>query len=198
MIDVGASNGVCSKHFEGKVYAFEPCPKNFKQLQRLRTDLYQPIQKAIDIQNGVTTFYESNYTNSSSLLKFSEEGLNNWKCPSLKGGLETIKSYYVETIRLDTFLDSVNHKGQIDFIKIDAQGNDFNVIKSLGKYLQDVLLLQCEVQITKYELYKNSSDKTKVQEYMQSKGFQLVNVKSWSSGQEEELMFKTLKHKNGL
>ena len=49
----------------------------------------------------------------------------------------------VLTVRLDTFMNNWDIDG-IDYLWIDAQGNDFNCIKSLGDRIKDVKEGKCE------------------------------------------------------
>lgn len=189
MIDVGASNGCMSKKWPGTVYAFEPNPKNLEQLRRLASKRYHVIEKAVDEVNGERIFYEASYTNSSSLLPFTED-IKKWKCPpSMRVPLSMIDHYKVDCTRLDTYLDSINFQGDIEYVKVDTQGNDLRVIKSLGKYLDSVKKIQAEVQITEFEMYKGSTKKEELIEFMVKHGFEITNVQKWSHDQEENITF---------
>jgi hypothetical protein len=87
--------------------------------------------------------------------------------------------------------DIINKSQQyIDFIKTDTQGNDLKVIKSLGKYINNVKKIQVEVQLQ--ELYKNSPKKEDIVEYMNSNNFELIDVDygEKSKEYEEDLTFK--------
>jgi len=196
MFDIGASNGCESRNFPGIVYAFEPCPKNLTQLFKIQKSNYHIIPKAVDILDRTNVpFYESNYTNSSSLLAFTEH-IDKWKCPpKFNQKLKTIDQYNVETVRLDTFIIKQKLQNEIiDYVKIDTQGNDLNVIKSFGIFLKNVKKLQCEVQITNFPLYKSASIKNNLIDYMIQHGFILHEKHLWSLGQELELIFLNKKY----
>lgn len=191
MIDVGASNGCMSKNKKREtiVYAFECNRKHLKELNKLASETYHVIPKAVDEVNREAMYYEASYMNSSSLLPFTES-VSLWKCPpKMQQTLKCVDSYIVECIRLDTYLDSIDFRGDIDFIKIDTQGNDLKVIKSLGKYLSCVKLLQAEVQVTPYELYKGATNRDELIQYMMDQGFRIESVRKWSMEQEEEITF---------
>ena len=51
-------------------------------------------------------------------------------------GLKTMESIMVPTIRLDTFMELMQLE-RIDYLKIDTQGADFMVVKSLGTRILD-------------------------------------------------------------
>jgi len=188
MIDVGAATGTESSHWNGIVYAFEPCKRNYSKLRS--GPKYIKINKAISDYNGSAMFYECNYTNSSSLLPFTSWKYK-WKCPKkFTEDLQTIEEYEVQVTRLDTFIEANKLADkEIDYIKIDTQGNDYKVIQSLGKYIKNVKRLKCEVQITDFELYKDASKKESILFYMLENNFRLDHSLSWSLGQEEELIF---------
>ena len=103
--------------------------------------------------------------------------------------LATIDTYKVDCIRLDDFIKENKITDIIDFIKIDTQGHDLNVIKSLGKYKSNVREIVCEVQTINYELYKNQSDKKELLNYMDNHGFEIKKIKPWSHNQEENIWF---------
>ena len=81
----------------------------------------------------------------------------------------------VEVKRLDNFIIENNIK-HISLIKIDTQGHDLNVVKSLGNYINivDTIMLECQLK----NLYKNSFTKDEVITYMEKNNFTLTNVKN--------------------
>jgi FkbM family methyltransferase len=199
IIDVGASDGVyCNKWAMNKnynVYAFEPNPKSFNKIS-ISTNL-KKYQLAVSDNEGETNFYEANYTNSSSILPFTVN-TKKWKNPTPSAPeLKTINTFKVNCIRLDNFLKE-NNISEIDFIKIDTQGHDLAVIKSLGDFIYNVKELVCEVQIVDYELYKNSSKKDDLMNYMKEKDFTVWKKQNWSQNQELNIWFTNNKYKDFL
>lgn len=199
IIDIGASNGVyCNKWARNRdymVYAFEPNPKSFKKI-RTSSNL-KKHQLAVSDSDGEVIFYEANYTNSSSILPFTEN-TKRWKNPTpATPELKTINTFKVNCVRLDNFLKE-NEITEIDFIKIDTQGHDLAVIKSLGDFIYNVKEIVCEVQIVDYELYKNSSKKDDLMNYMKEKGFTVWKKQNWSKNQEQNIWFTNNKYKNFL
>lgn len=77
---------------------------------------------------------------ASSILEFksNEELIKHWtniRTDIHYSGL----SYDVECIRLDNFIENENLQNNfIDYLHIDAQGVDYEVLLSLGKYLKNV------------------------------------------------------------
>jgi len=91
-------------------------------------------------------------------------------------------------MRLDTFMDSVGLK-RIDFLKVDAQGLDLEVVKSAGDRLADIARIQLEATIAPYRQYVGAPEKSTIVDFMESKGFRLVREEVQTDGQEANLTF---------
>jgi FkbM family methyltransferase len=122
MIDVGSNIGTSAEFFllnKWMVHCFEPDKDNFRIINK-RFTKFSNIRSnnlAISDKSGSLKFYRSSISDGiNSLIKFHES--HNYE-------------YKVNVIRLDTYLNKNNIK-KIDFLKIDVEGNDFNVLKSIG------------------------------------------------------------------
>jgi hypothetical protein len=75
-------------------------------------------------------------------------------------------------IRLDDFVKLYGIK-EIDYLHVDAQGNDFNVMKSLGDMISIVKEGVCEVanHIELYDIEDNTVGVVKP--WLESKGFEV-------------------------
>jgi FkbM family methyltransferase len=199
--DVGACVGETISKFDGfdKIYAFEPAPYVFNILVENhkndpRIEFYE---MAISDEDGVKSLkYHDNY-GYSSFLEIDKEGEFAKKCQEFDPGFDNIISVIdVQTKRIDTFMQE-NCIEHIDFLKIDTQGNDLNVIKSLGKMIDKVDTIELEVQIK--PLYKNSSSKEEIVDFMQKNNFNLISEESNDfllKDYEERLTFKQKKDKS--
>lgn len=105
-------------------------------------------------------------------------------------GLDIEKVDLVETVSLEYILNYINFpvNGKIKFIKTDTQGKDFDVIKSLGKYLENVVGIKSEYNTMGQ--YKNSNLSHDFYNFMISKDFCLVNQT------ENDFYFMNNKFKN--
>jgi FkbM family methyltransferase len=199
--DVGACVGETISKFDGfdKIYAFEPAPHVFNILVENhkndpRIEFYE---MAISDEDGVKSLkYHDNY-GYSSFLEIDKEGEFAKKCQEFDPGFDNIVSIIdVQTKRIDTFMQE-NCIEHIDFLKIDTQGNDLNVIKSLGKMIDKVDTIELEVQIK--PLYKNSSSKEEIVDFMQKNNFNLISEEANNfllKDYEERLTFKQKKDKS--
>lgn len=193
--DVGACLGESIPKFEGfdEIYAFEPAAYIFDSLsQSCQNDpRIKCFQIAISDEDGIKSFNYHDHYGYSSLLDIESEGEFAEKCRQDDPGFDTIISVTeVQSKRLDTFMieNGINH---IDFLKIDTQGNDLNVVKSLGSFIDNVELIEVEVQIK--PLYKNSSSKEEIMSYMTMNNFSLESEHTNGcnlADYEQRLVFK--------
>jgi FkbM family methyltransferase len=174
--DVGACKGESIHKFKGfdKIYAFEPAPYVFDILtKKYKNDSrIECHQIAISDEDTYRSFNYHNHYGYSSFLEIDKEGEFAKKCQKEDPGFDDVALVFdVQTKRLDTFMQE-NHIEHIDFLKIDTQGTDLNVIKSLGKMINKVDIIEAEVQIK--PLYKNSFHKEEIIDFMEKNNFNLI------------------------
>jgi FkbM family methyltransferase len=188
-IDVGAHEGETTFPFAASdpsllVYAFEP---NLRAASRImgRLPNYVMLPIAIAARDGSAELQLNAYEQSSSLLPPDHEGVKAW---ITEQHFEVVGSTTVPTMRLDTFLNGAGI-AKVDFLKVDAQGLDLEVVKSAGERLADVARVQLEATTSSYRQYEGAPDRAMIVEYMESKGFRLIDEDSQSHGQEVNLTF---------
>jgi len=176
IIEVGANSGghtekLLEQYPDAQFYLFEPTreliwkdliPK-FGHLKNVHI-----IPFAIDIENTFKQFNVAGHEDwgCSSLHNFSSDIQEIWP----RDDFRTTHSYIVPTIKLKTFCDIYNI-GEIDFLWIDAQGNDYNVLLSLEDKIDDVKEGQCEGswRVKLYEGVENGVDT--ILQFLTQKGF---------------------------
>ena len=189
-IDVGAYKGEHCYEFallnpSLRVYLFEP---NLKQAATLFGMLpnFFVVPLAVSETDGSAEFNLNSSAASNSLLPLDEQSVSKW---SGAEGLKTLDKVTVGTIRLDTFLNLSGIEA-VDYLKIDAQGLDLAVVKSAGDRLKDIHQICLECDVSANPMYRGTPTKTETVEYLQSQGFELIDVLKQSDGQEENLTFK--------
>jgi FkbM family methyltransferase len=188
-IDVGAHEGETTFPFATVdpsllVYAFEPNLHAASRIMgRLRNYVVLPI--AIAERDGSAELQLNAYEQSSSLLPADEAGVKSWVTEQ---EFKVIGSVTVPTMRLDTFMDGAGIES-VDYLKIDAQGLDLEVVKSAGDRLRDVAKVQLEATTVSYRQYVGAPGKSAIVEYMESKGFRLAGEEIQTHGQEANLTF---------
>jgi hypothetical protein len=90
-------------------------------------------------------------------------------------GCEYDREIEVETFSLEMFLENVDYT-HIEMIKVDAQGKDLDIIKSLGSHIQRVQYIDMEDD-SRYQ-YENASSREEMIEFMRTQNFSLYHVLS--------------------
>ena len=191
-IDVGACIGESLSQFDGfdTVYAIEPGPEEFNQLKEKGSLFknYIPLNLAIGLKNEDVEFITYHNGRFSSMLEFNKESefykYCEDNCQSFDEFKETIK---IECIRLDKLIEKEEIK-EIEYIKIDTQGTDLDVVKSLGDKISIVKKISMEIQLK--ELYRGSSTIEETLEYMNKRGFVLVeDLNHYNNEFEKDFVF---------
>ena len=187
--DVGAHLGETSfakaeANADLQVIAFEPNVALANQtFQRLPN--FQVLPIAIGEQTGLATFHLNAFAAASSMLPMDESARKEWI-----GGevLAQDSQITVPVMRLDAVMNWLGIK-RVDFLKIDAQGGDFAVVKSLGERLRDVRKIKLEVTTKPQQLYVGAATKSEIVAFLCEHGFVLISEQSQTHGQEENLVF---------
>jgi FkbM family methyltransferase len=189
-IDVGAHRGEttfdrASRDPSIVVYAFEPDVAVATHKYGLLEN-FVVIPMAVSGANGFREFHVNSNDRTSSLLELNRESLSKWKgTPNLR----TVRHVLVPTIRLDSFLDMMEID-KVDYLKIDAQGHDLEVVESLGERIHDVAELKIEACAVSDPLYRGSRNRVEdVKALLQRSGFILAESLPESLGQERNLVF---------
>jgi FkbM family methyltransferase len=191
IFEVGANTGEDIQRYllneENIIYAFEPAPhlyfdliRRFKNEKRLHL-----LNAAVDVTNGFKKFNIAVEQGCHSLHDFIENVTQAWE-----GHNDLVHYDYIENMpcmRLDSFMNLYNIK-KIDFLEIDTQGNDWNVLKSLGDRIDDVIEGKCEVAYN-LSLYKAENDWKNVKNWLESKNFEVRLVPHPTEDKEIDLAF---------
>ncbi|HEX9398072.1 MAG TPA: FkbM family methyltransferase [Burkholderiales bacterium] len=193
-LDVGAHRGeitlpFAERHPQLEVHAFEPNAPAARGLEdRLKGRLpnYHVHAVAVTEHDGEAEFHVNAFEAASSTLALDPRGLERWS-----GGeaLKVERTLRVPSVRLDSFLNRHGIQA-VDWLKIDAQGADLAVVRSLGERLKDVRRVTLEVQTTPYALYQGAADRESVLAFMRRAGFVLAHAELQSRGQEQNLSFE--------
>lgn len=167
-IHVGGHDGeerfFYNDYFKRVVY-FEPNRELYIRLaQNIRGFSNQmAINMAVGQQEGFATLNISNNDGQSSSLL--ELGTHAQEHPNVK----FIAKDRVQVIRLDTVFEGLLNAFQYNFLNVDVQGMELDVIKSAGDYIQNFKYVYCEVN--RAELYKGCCLVGEIDEYLAQYGF---------------------------
>ncbi len=178
LFDVGANNGsqwfneLSNDQENTHVYMFEPTPylcgvikQNYSHLKN-----WALIEKAASNYTGVSTFNIAGHVDwgCSSLMAFREERKETW--PADRHDLNFTDSIEVEVITLETFLINNPDITYIDYLHVDAQGSDLNILKGLGDYINIVKQGAIEAAYNA-PLYVNSPTHIECIQWLEERGF---------------------------
>jgi len=188
IIDVGAANGLFKKEYSKYIkktnfwVGIEPNKDYITHNSRIDYDLW--FENAIDNveQKIMMPFNINRDAYCSSLLEINRDIITKdfekknvlWYCPS---EITTIKSVEnVEVVSLKDLLDEIpKFKNElIHFLKIDAQGVDIRVVKSMKKYIETTIFVMIEsiVGDSNLRLYKEQTSFIEDNEVMKKLGFE--------------------------
>ncbi len=156
--DVGAHKGesilLYLKNFNiNKIFSFEASPQNFKELSKNLLKIrgkYKNIDITIEnlaagSENKKIVIKQLTETSSSTINEINPQS-KYYKKKSFLMSENSKKSYLeLETnqIKLSDYIDKKNLY-KIDFLKVDTEGYEYNVLKGLGTKLSAVSLIMFE------------------------------------------------------
>lgn len=196
IIEVGANWGGDTERFANQsntmIYAFEPTPELFEHLSE-KFSSYKNVyisSFAIDEEEGEAVFNIAGTGDwgCSSLYSFDPEIHDKWEG---RPDFQFTNSVVVQKKRLDNFIieNSINH---IDYLWIDAQGNDFRVLKSLGDKIDIVKEGKCEGAYS-VDLYVNTENNVNdIKAWLEKNGF-VCSIVPDNVGKEADVHFRRKK-----
>lgn len=173
--DIGASGGINSrwqkKFFKTKGVLFEPDPKSFHELNQDKDNKFIYFNSALSDSSKRTILNICDWREASSIFEPNFNLLNKYPNPER---FKIIDRIHLKTEKLDKLIydSSIN---QLDFIKIDTQGSELEILKGAENTLKDVVGLEVEVEFV--ELYKNQPLFSEVNDYLLLKRFDLYDLK---------------------
>ena len=191
IIEVGAFDGVdgialAYKNPRLDVYSFEANPQQIKFINKNKKLLenrkgitlknYHIYNYAISNKNKYLNFYISKNPKASSLnviKKNLEKYWPGWKDVHFRQE----KKIKIKSLTLAKFLDTKKIE-KIEYIHVDAQGSDLDVLKSLKKYINILNAGVVEVAKNKLtSLYKRNSTLNDIKKFLK-KDFDIYDVQT--------------------
>jgi FkbM family methyltransferase len=152
VVDIGANNGqwmnsIRNHGYKGEAICIEPIKENYLKLKTRNFDKTTTLNCAIGNKNGYIYINQaSNDGQSSSILEL--DSYHKSAAPEIKWlGRKKVKIY-----KLSRILETSQHNKI--FVKIDTQGYEFEVLKSINKRtLTKILAFEIETNLV--STYKN-------------------------------------------
>ncbi|MFH1671324.1 MAG: FkbM family methyltransferase [Candidatus Portnoybacteria bacterium] len=119
---------------EGKVYSFEPEPRNYNYLlKNIGLNGYKNIlamQKAVSDRNGTTKLYVCPYDTGHHTIN-QQEGIEDYR----HGRQGEVTAIDIETVALDDFLK--DKENSVNVMKIDVEGAEMLALSGMDRILKE-------------------------------------------------------------
>jgi len=162
---------------QAMIYAFEPLPELFSQLKKNTSSFpnVKCFEMALGDKTGTCNIYQSSGESdgSSSILE-PKEHLKNHPNVIFEQRIE------VEVITLNDWIKKYN-VDKVDFLWLDLQGFELNVLKESKEIISKVSVIYTEVSII--ENYSKSALYPELRDWLKEKGFKVKKKKiAWKDG----------------
>jgi len=127
------------------------------------------IEAALGSQSGTGRLFLTKYRPSSSLLRPNHDFLNQL---SVGNGFMIEEETQVNLTTLDQVL--LAHKERCDFLKIDVQGYELEVLRGGIRSIHHAI--GCELEVSFVEIYQNQPLFAEIDQWMRAKGFFLADL----------------------
>jgi FkbM family methyltransferase len=173
ILEAGAYNGNDTEQMATMwpgctIYAFEPIPELYESVYQkaVKCPQIKCFNLALSNANGTADFYVSSGSSnqSSSLLKPKEH-------LRMHPDVEFKTKIHVQTSTLDDWAEQ-NNVDHIDFMWLDMQGGEYQMLKNSTKILPTVKVIFTEISYI--ELYEGCPNFPEFKAWMESQGFKLI------------------------
>jgi len=152
LLDIGANIGTYTKLLsevfpKSEIHSFEPHPKNFDKLSSYTHPAVTIHQSALGAENNDIVLYDRADQDGSSHASVYKKIITDWhqtENTSLNVPMQT----------LDQFAEE-NNIHQIDFLKIDTEGHEYDVLKGAQTLLSEHRILVIQFEFGCLDCYSN-------------------------------------------
>jgi FkbM family methyltransferase len=168
VIDIGANIGYYTLIFAqlagttGKVFAFEPEPKNFELLQK--------NVKVNDYSNTINENYAVSDSNGNVSLFLAKNGIVGHRISNFDINLNSI---LVKKITLDDYFTKLNLIDKINFVKIDVEGFEFGVLKGMTRIIEKSKNLKLFLEFNRVGIEAAGFDPKEILDFLYKNNFKI-------------------------
>ena len=174
IIDIGAHFGESVEFFHSifpraDIISVEPDPESYAKLLKMFPDPKKAINAAVGAKAGTMTFYQYDKSHLNSLYAINKDSKDSL------GYAESCdeKKVAVRCLRLDDLITELDIVGQqIDLLKIDAQGGEFEILTGGQNTLQNVQNITLELNF--FDFYSKKNTFLEIEELLP--GFELYAI----------------------
>lgn len=186
ILDVGANTGqyaniVRNSGFKGKIVSFEPLSTAYKTLKNnsITVNNWEALNFGLGDFDGESIINISANSESSSFLNMLPVHIKH------RPESKFIGKEKVTIKKLDSVFHNFSNDSDNIFLKIDAQGYEYNILQGGNKSLNNIDGLQIEMSLE--PLYEGEKLICELIGYIETKGYKLMSIEpgsvDYSSGQ---------------
>ncbi|HMQ90036.1 MAG TPA: FkbM family methyltransferase [Flavilitoribacter sp.] len=182
VFDVGAKGGVFTlkkiRPYTG-YFGFEPNPEEFERL--IRSDTVQYFPFALAAENGIREFNITRHPSYSSFLQLDSQNFDKhfglMKDAHLwKAGMEIDRTIPVEVRTIDHILKDLTID-RIDFLKLDTQGTELDILKGAGNALREKRIGVIFSEFSFIKTYKGQNSFSELDQYLSQQDYECVDCR---------------------
>lgn len=175
LVDVGAAGGL-HKRWDPyrkvlKSILFEPDKEEYNKLIANKSENTLVINSAVAEEYKVVDFNICRWQEVSSIYTPNRPILDRYEDSNR---FDIDRTISLEANSINRLLQEQNI-GEIDFIKIDTQGSELDILKGTSNYFQSLIGLEVEVEFI--ELYDGQPLFSEVNNFIESKDFSLIDLR---------------------
>jgi len=194
VLDAGGRYGIHPtwKGFSGELdyHLFEPDPIESVRLAKKyepRSSEIKVVDQAVAENNGTLTInFFRNRAMSSSVVRHPVSALFNDDQRAAE--VEVVESIEMKAVSVDSYCDS--NDLALDFLKLDTEGSEFQILQGAKKQLQENLLgVRCEVSFD--YIFEGMSLFSTLHDFMLGQNFYLLNLDYDGKGDYQNKFVRT-------
>lgn len=176
------------------IYWFEANPELIPELQK-------NISKYSNIEQKVFNYAVSSETKKINFNLIYSNDMTNTGCSSILElkehskqypHIKKIKSVEVDAVRIDEFLLSNNLITDFDYINMDIQGSEYDVLSTSELLFSKNLKFQIfQLETCQIEMYAGQKLESDIVEFMNSKGYEKKYYHAWAHNWGDGLFVKS-------
>ena len=189
ILDVGANTGqygiiMRAIGFNGRIVSFEPVNKSFQELLiTIKNDKnWTALNYALGNSDGTTLINIAGNSVSSSILDMLPSHINH------RPVSKYVDKELININKLDTIFESIVKVNDINLLKIDTQGFEYNILEGASYSLSRIKGIQLEMSLE--PLYDKEKSMCEMIDYLLNKGFKLMSIEPGSVDLENGQMFQ--------
>ena len=177
IVDVGASGGIHERWRKlgsnVKAILFEPDRNEFQKLVETQSKNSVVINSAVAEGSESVKFHLCKKQQVSSTYSPNKLVLDKYE-DSDRFEIEKIITLEADSMNNLLLKENIS---EIDFMKIDTQGSELDIIKGASNFYENLVGLEVEVEFL--ELYRGQPLFSEVNSFIESKGFTLIDLKRY-------------------